>query len=108
MPRVMRQRDLQARPVVELDQEVLVFVFVAGPEKCLRREARSAQLVAHAATGIEHEPDGDRFVVHGELRDGLLDAFVENAKIFLLQPGHGAVQRVVDRNRDQHQVGVDA
>ena len=65
-------------------------------------------LSLHAAAGIEDQAHGDRFVVHGELRDRLLHLVFEEAEVFLLQAGDGAVQLVVDGDRHQHQVRIHA
>ena len=71
-------------------------------------QARLAQLRAHAAADVEDQADGDRLVVHREVRDGLLDAVVEDFEMLLLQSGDRAVRGVADGDRHQHQVGVDA
>jgi len=69
---------------------------------------RERQLGSHASADIENQADGHRFVVHGEVRDDLLHAIVEDLEVLLLQARYGAVQRVAHGYRNQHQVGIDA
>ena len=49
----------ELRPVVELNQEKLVFR-IRGFEKLGGGLARFRQLASHAAAGVEHEPDAER------------------------------------------------
>ena len=97
----------QLRPVVELNQEEFV-LGIGGLEELRHRLARFVQLAAHAAAGIEDEPDRKRRVFARELRDLLLALVFEHAEVFLLQARDEAVQRIGHRHRNQHQRGVDA
>jgi hypothetical protein len=42
------------------------------------------------------------------MRDGLLDAIFEDAEVFLLETGNGAVEGIADSDGDEDEVGIDA
>ena len=79
-----------------------------GAAELLGGQAREVERAAHAAAGVEDQAHRYRLVVHGELRDGLLDAVVVDAEVLALQAGDGAVQRIVHAHRNQHELGIDA
>ena len=80
---------------------------IAVPEpltKSACRFLRQAQVVPHAAAGIEQKPQVDRRITRREVRNGLLPSFFEDGKVSRRQIGHVAAGPVGDRHRQRHEL----
>ena len=65
-------------------------------------------LGAHAAAGIEYQPDGKRRIFGREILNLLFDLVFEETEMLFLKTGDEAIQGIGDGDIDLDQGGVDA
>ena len=89
------------------DQEDLVFR-VELPEHLRHGLARGAQLLAHAAAGVQHDAHGNGSILAGKRNDAAGLLLIEHAEIFRTESQDVAAQRIDHGYGDQRHLHVHA
>ena len=109
--RALRERDLEAKGVVEREQPDLVGRRIDPAEHVFDRSASGVELAAdtHAAAGIHQDRQAHRALVAGpEAGDVPGTAALEHHEILRLQPAQRAASAVTHHGRQRYQVDAGA